>query len=111
MLHEVNGRLPMGHSVSLLSDINLPYVAYQDALGAKVDIQQRAPGDRKWIALEKDFYSYRKYRNVGELSTMQWLLSLRKVRVCAEFGLDDWRPFLFLLMRMLRRATKRFFSE
>lgn len=111
MVHEINGRLPMGHSASLLCNINFPYVAHQDAIGESVDVQSRSPGDRKWIALNKDFDSFRKYRHAGELSTMQWLLSLRKVRVCAEFGWDDLRPFIFLLMSMTRRAIKRLSNQ
>ena len=111
MLHEVNGRLPMGHATSLLCNINLPYVAYQDALGLQVELQQKAPGNYKWIALGNDFDSFRKYRRAGELSTMKWLWSLRNVRVCAEFGFDDLRPFVFFLRQRVRRARKRFFNR
>jgi D-aspartate ligase len=111
MLHEVNGRLPMGHATSLLSNINLPYIAYQDALGMQVELQQRVSGGHKWIALGNDFDSFRKYRRAGELSTLQWLWSLRNVRVCAEFGFDDLRPFVFFLRNRLRRARKRFFNR
>jgi len=111
MLHEVNGRLPMGHATSLLSNINFPYVAYQDALGVQVEIRRKESGDHKWIALGNDFESFRKYRRAGELSTMEWLWSLRKVRVCAEFGFDDLRPFVFFLRNWLRRAKKRFFNR
>jgi len=110
MLHEVNGRLPMGHATSLLCNINLPYVAYQDALGVQVKLQQRAPGNYTWIALGNDFDSFRKYRRAGELSILEWLWSLRNVRVCAEFGFDDLRPFIFFLRNRLRRARNRFFS-
>jgi D-aspartate ligase len=111
MLHEVNGRLPLGHATSLLSNINLPYIAYQDALGVRIESRRRVPGDRKWIALINDFESFRKYRKAGELSTLQWLWSLRNVRVCAEFGLDDLRPFVFFLRTMVRRARTRFFNR
>jgi D-aspartate ligase len=104
MLHEVNGRLPMGHATSLLSNINFPYVAYQDALGVQVEVQRKESGEHKWIALGRDFDSFRKYRRAGELSTMEWLWSLRQVRVCAEFGFDDLRPFLFFLRTRVRRA-------
>ncbi len=110
MLHEVNGRLPMGHATSLLSNINFPYLVYQDALGAPIEIQRRDSGDHKWIALGNDFDSFRKYRRAGELSTFEWLWSLRQVRVCAEFGFDDLRPFGFFLRNRLQRARDRFLS-
>jgi D-aspartate ligase len=111
MLHEVNGRLPMGHAVSLLSNINLPYVAYQDALGQQTELRRKNPSTLKWLALNKDLESFRKYRKTGELSTVQWLWSMRNVRVCAEFGWDDLRPFVFFLKGLVRRATKWLFGR
>ena len=43
VLHEVNGRIPMGHGSSVLVGIDLPYIAYQDTIGEPIDISSRPP--------------------------------------------------------------------
>jgi predicted ATP-grasp superfamily ATP-dependent carboligase len=111
MLHELNGRFPQPHSGSRLCGINLPYVAYRGALGLQADIQRVPAGSRKWILLDLDFQAFRHYRPAGELSTVGWLKSLVRVRVCTEFALDDMRPFLFFLRSTGRRLWARLFSS
>jgi predicted ATP-grasp superfamily ATP-dependent carboligase len=97
VLHEVNGRFPQPHSGSRLCGINLPFVAYQDALGQKVNLRRVSAGHQKWVILGLDFDAFRDYRSLGELSTLKWLKSLWQVRVCTEFAWDDLRPFLFYM--------------
>jgi len=106
VLHEMNGRIPMGHASALLSGVNLPYIAYQDALGEPINLELKVPGKGKWVSFERDLNACRAYRKAGELSTIKWLWSLRHVRVCAEFGFDDLRPVGFLLRNLIRRAGR-----
>ena len=110
MVYEVNGRFPQVHSGSQLCGINLPYVAYQDALGQKVDIERVSHENKKLIFLGMDIDSFRQYRRLGELSALDWLKSLWQVRVCAEFAWDDLRPFLFYLKGTVRRIWTRISS-
>lgn len=110
MLHEVNGRFPMWHSASQLCDADLPYLAYQDIVGAQVHVHTKPSGKGKWIALSLDIDSFRAYRNIREISTFQWLKSLLQVRSCAEYATDDLRPFVFLLRTMLRKVLRKVFG-
>jgi predicted ATP-grasp superfamily ATP-dependent carboligase len=110
MVHEVNGRFPQVQSGSQLCGINLPYVAYQDALGQKVDIERVSHENKKLIFLRLDIDSFRQYRRLGELSALDWLKSLWQVRVCAEFAWDDLRPFLFFMIGTVRRKCTRISS-
>jgi predicted ATP-grasp superfamily ATP-dependent carboligase len=104
LAHEVNGRFPMWHGISGLASTDLPYIAYRDMIGTPMDVHQRSAGDRKWMAFRSDISSFRGYRRAGELSILKWLLSLRKVRMIAEYSTDDWRPFLYTLRMALARA-------
>ena len=103
MLHEVNGRFPQPHLGSRLCGINLPYVAYQNALSQKVNIERVSYENKKCVLLGLDISAFRDYRRLGELSTLDWLKSLWQVRVCAELAWDDLRPFVFFLKSMVRR--------
>lgn len=103
ILHEVNGRFPQPHSGSRLCGIDLPHVTYQVALGEKPALQRVAAEQRKWIILGLDFDAFRRYRRQGEMSTLDWLKSLRQVRVVTEFSWDDLKPFLFFLKNRLQR--------
>ena len=106
MLHEVNGRFPMGHSAGLLCGVDVPYVAYLDITGASVstNLLQRTAGQGKWILLGTDMNSFRAYRAANEISVWQWLKSLLQVRRCAEFASDDLRPFNFFMISLISRA-------
>jgi predicted ATP-grasp superfamily ATP-dependent carboligase len=110
MLHEVNGRFPQPHSGSRLCGVNLPYVAYQGALGLHADIQRVPSASRKWVLLGLDIQAFYHYRQAGELSTLDWLKSLWRVRACTEFALDDWRPFWFFLKTMGKTLWSRLFT-
>ena len=107
IMHEVNGRFPQVHSGSQLCGINLPYVAYQNTLSQNVNIERVSYANKKWILLHLDIDAFRRYRRLGELSTLDWLKSLWQVRACAEFAWDDLRPFLFFLKCTVRRIWIR----
>ena len=106
MLHEVNGRFPMGHSVGPLCGIDVPYVAYLDIMGVSVPdhLLHRTAGGGKWILLNTDFNSFRAYRAAKEITVWQWLKSLSQVRRCVEFAPDDLRPFAYFLKSLIYRA-------
>ena len=106
ILHEVNGRFPQPHSGSRLCGIDLPYVAYQLALGETPALQRVSGKQRKWVILGLDFDAFRGYRRQGELSTLDWLRSLLDVRVVTEFAMDDLKPFFFFLKARVKRLLR-----
>lgn len=101
-IYEINGRLPMVHSIFAMVGIDLPYLMYQDALGIDPVCQPPTRIDGKWVALGQDIWSFREYHRSGELSLRQWLASYRGVRMVAEYARDDPGPLLYLLRSMLR---------
>lgn len=111
VVHEVNGRIPMGHGASMLANVDLIHLAYRDAVGEAIVRRPRDAGKRKWLALERDADSARAYRRAEELSFFRWLWSLRKVRIIAEFSSDDLRPLGFVISRWWQRGCKRLFGN
>ncbi len=107
LIHEMNGRFPNWHSASNLCGIDLPYVAYQDMIGADVQRTQPMPARGKWVSLKSDIGAFRQYWKAGELGFFQWLRSLLQVRLVAEFAMDDWRPFAFFVRRILIRSWRK----
>ena len=105
-LHEMNGRLPGPQSAGLLADIDMPFMAYLDARGIAPMAPAARASRRRWIALKGDFDACRGYRDVGELSMRDWLATLRRVRVCAEFAWHDPWPFLHMLGGMIWRGVR-----
>ena len=110
-IHEMNGRFPVWHSASHLCGIDLPYIAYQDMVGADVQRAKPVSAKGKWVSLKSDIGSFRQYRQAGELGLFQWLRSLFQVRLMAEFAMDDWRPFVFFVGQILIRIWRRMISK
>jgi D-aspartate ligase len=101
--HELNGRFPLAQSATQLAGVNLPLVAYQDAVGIGVETTESSNRSGNWIMLDGDIFAFRDYRKAGELTFSQWLGSLRDIRICVEFSTDDLRPFFFWLKSMFAR--------
>jgi len=106
MVHEVNGRMPQGHSAFQICGIDLPYIMYLDTLGKKIDIPPPKLG-RKLFILLMDLDALIQYRRAKELSFRGWLRSFGSKSYCAEFAWDDWSPFFYSLEVLLRRFSNR----
>lgn len=101
-IFEVNGRIPLGHGVSQLVGIDLPWIMYRDALGLPSEPAHVRPSSGHWLTLTYDLWAARDYRKAGELGTLAWLRSLLQVRLVVEFDPRDPGPFLHLLGNLLR---------
>jgi predicted ATP-grasp superfamily ATP-dependent carboligase len=113
-LLEINPRSSSWNLLAAACGVNLPYVAYADAIGlpaAPVPVQREGV---KYIFLENDFLAFLDYRRHGDLSTWQWVTSLLGPKVCQLFAADDLRPFLHNLAAKagrLWRKTRRVLTE
>ena len=58
-IFEINGRLPLCHSILQMGGIDLPWLMYQDALELPLD--EQVPGDTSgtWSSLESDIEAFR----------------------------------------------------
>jgi predicted ATP-grasp superfamily ATP-dependent carboligase len=93
-LIEINTRPVNTTGISIGCGVNLPVIAYRDAIG-----EEQAPiADWQdgvvWIWLSRDMSAARQLRKLGKISYRQWFRSIRGKRVHAIFAADDLRPFM-----------------
>ncbi len=106
-LIEFNARFGLWDILATKCGIDLPWVAYLDALGLPVPELQDYEDGVIWISLARDLSALKEYRQEGILSIYQWLISLRGKRYGASFAWDDPLPglreaFLFIKSRTTR---------
>lgn len=109
-LIEVNTRFGMWDGLSARCGVDLPYIAYCDALHLPVEPQLTYRDDVIWMDWQRDVRAAIAYWREGRLSFAQWLCSLRGEKMWAIYSRDDWRPgaaFTFGLVRkMWDRLTR-----
>jgi predicted ATP-grasp superfamily ATP-dependent carboligase len=109
-LIEVNARLWAWHHLMIAAGLDLPWLAFSEALERKVAIggmRRRA----RWACLSNDMRAVAPEILSGALSIRQYLQTLRGVNVIEDFSLSDPMPFLvkpFLLpIVAMQRRPKR----
>ena len=95
LLLEINPRVSQWHILGGRCGIDLPYLAYLNALGEPLPT---LPGQRDgiyYLHFKNDLRAFRRYRRRGEWSTVRYLRSLLKPRhVYQLLASDDPMPFL-----------------
>ncbi|MEM6710074.1 MAG: hypothetical protein AAF648_14940 [Pseudomonadota bacterium] len=101
--YEVNGRLPLVHSVGHLAGHSLVLAAYNDQAGTSFRLPPEAKSPRAlWMCLARDARAARAYRRARELGTIRWLWSLRHVERVAEWSWRDPWPAMVSFKRLIR---------
>src|SRR5690606_12789612 len=93
-----------GNRLAVESGVDLPFVAYRDALGLSPEPLPDARVGVKYIHLGWDWRAFRASRRAGGLGWAEWLRSLRGVRCDAIFDRRDLRPFLRYVAEAVRPA-------
>lgn len=104
LIVEPNVGRPTGRSVTAeAGGVELLYTMYCDALGWPLpeNLEQKN-GTVKWIYFRRDLQSAFYHWRRGELSPIEWLMSLRGVKVDALFSWGDQRPFWGDIARAIR---------
>jgi predicted ATP-grasp superfamily ATP-dependent carboligase len=112
---EINPRASASISATAANGVNLPYLAYLDALGAALPEMPLDVPSVRWVDGRGDllyWLSYRKGDHTGQpLSLPEYLRSLRGRRDYAYWAMDDPLPWIARLCRLprdvLRRALRR----
>ncbi len=107
---EINPRTGWQNGLAARSGVNLPYLAYRDALGLDVQPVMCLREGVKWLYFHNDLKSVLQQRREEGLSLAQYVRSLRGVRAYAVWSGDDPGPFvsnLLLRARMLLRKAAR----
>jgi predicted ATP-grasp superfamily ATP-dependent carboligase len=113
-LLDVNCRLWAWHSLAIASGLDLPYLAFADALGRNTFVGTVRKGT-KWVRLLSDVRAVAQPICSGNLSLWQYVTSLLGTRAFAVLSLRDplpfiIEPFLQVIQRLVGIFSGRFLS-
>jgi D-aspartate ligase len=106
-LIEFNARFGMWDALSTRCGIDIPYIAYCDALGWPAKAQHDYRENVIWVDLQRDIRAFVIYRRRKQLSFGDWLRSLRGEKDWAVYSRDDWKPALVATTKLLERPWSR----
>ena len=107
-LLEVNPRFWGWHTIAIRAGLDLPYIAYADAIGQKVTVGEIREGV-KWVRLLTDIPTAVLEILGGRLTVRRYLTSLSGDTECAVLSLSDPLPFLADLLLLPRYIKRRGF--
>ena len=103
-LIEFNARFGMWDSLSARCGIDIPYIAYCDALGLPVKAQHNYRVGIAWVDLHRDIRAFLIYHSRRQLSLKGWLKSLLGEKDGAVYSADDWKPAIIANAELLERG-------
>jgi D-aspartate ligase len=106
-LIEINARATNAAALPTACGVDLPYLAFADALGQPVAPIKGWKSGVKWIWFAEDVWAAREMWRRGELKLVDWLKSLRGPKVFAIYAADDLKPFLVDLGMFLKAELRR----
>ena len=92
-LIEINARATNAAALAAACGVDLPWMAFADALGEPPAPLTRWESGVKWLWATEDLWAARASYRRREMSLAQWIGSLRGRKCYAVFAADDWRPF------------------
>jgi D-aspartate ligase len=107
---ELNPRIWMQNSFPSRFGCNLPYLAYQDAIGNPVSDTATYHHDSsvKWVYFLEDIFSSKAGIKTGKISLLNWIQAYRPGNDHAIFAWDDPVPFFALGCHSLRPLVTGF---
>lgn len=101
------GRADLQEAISACSGLDIPYIAYCDAIGAPEKGPERFEEDVVWINEPLEFYSIRHYLRRGWAGPREILASFRGKRGYALGDFRDPMPLLRFIQDTLWNALRR----
>ncbi len=114
-LIEINARAVNTIGLAPACGVDLPYLAYMDAIGQPLPpVKSWKPGV-KWVRITQDLMAAWTLHRLGRLTYRDWWQSLKGPLVDAVFAWDDPRPFLSdcgasLRRKFLKLGTRRSYA-
>jgi D-aspartate ligase len=109
-LLEVNPRIWAWHGLAIAAGLDLPYVAFADAVGQDPPLQPICSGV-KWVRLLTDVRAVAQDVRSGTVSVRQYVNSLGKSTAFAVLSASDPLPFLaepfLIVLERLNRLVSR----
>jgi predicted ATP-grasp superfamily ATP-dependent carboligase len=96
-LIEINSRCWMQNSLPAKCGLNIPYIAYLDAIGKKIKTPKNIKTDIKWLFMWEDFHSSIRSILKGDLSISEWIRSYKGEKEYSILAFDDIMPFFYSL--------------
>jgi len=109
-LLDVNARLWAWHSLAIAAGLDLPYVAFADAIGQSPTLGTKRQG-AKWVRFSTDLRAATQEIRSGTLSLKQYLNSLRRATAFSVFSPSDPMPFIAEVFLLLLNRVKRLASR
>jgi D-aspartate ligase len=106
-LIEFNTRFGMWDGLGGRCGVDLPLIAYLDALGSGPEPQLRYRENAIWIDWQRDLRASLSYWRKGQLTLGQWLRSLRGAKMTAIYSRDDWKPGAVFTLSLIAKIWNR----
>jgi len=103
---EINARTGWQNSLATRCGVNLPYMAYMDAIGQDVEKATSQRDDVKWVYMFDDLRSSFESMMERELSPIEYIKSLRGEKQYAIFAWDDPAPSFISLFNLGSSALR-----
>lgn len=105
-LIEFNARFGMWDSLSMRCGIDIPFIAYSDALRREVEPQFTYRENVRWVDFQRDVRAFLIYNRRKQLSFGAWLRSYFHEKDWAFFTPDDWKPAWVSFRLLVERQVK-----
>jgi predicted ATP-grasp superfamily ATP-dependent carboligase len=104
------GRTDTQEGSSIESGIDIPYIAFLDALGHDPEPLTKFKEGIKWINEPEDYNSIRAYLKNKKINLKKLIASYRGKRTYALKAMDDPLPFIAFLFEKLKSKISRLFK-
>lgn len=105
------GRTDTQEGSSIVSGLDIPYIAYLDALGYNPRPITKFQNGIKWINEPEEYNSARAYLKNNKLRYKQLIGSYRGKRTYALYANDDPLPFIVFLLEKLTKIFTKFLNK
>jgi predicted ATP-grasp superfamily ATP-dependent carboligase len=110
VLMEINVRTVSGQELITRSGLDVPLIAYCDAM--RKQLPSLGPARKvRWLRLGLDMRAFRVLHSSGAITVWQWIRSLLPCRCFAYFAWDDPVPFLVRFVTWLNRHLSGHFRR
>jgi predicted ATP-grasp superfamily ATP-dependent carboligase len=106
-LLEINPRASSWNLLAYACGVNLPYLAYCDAIGREVEPVAPKFVRRGYLFFDHDVRAFLDYRKHGDWTWPSWIRSLLGRNVYQYLAWDDLAPFIRTLGATARRALRK----
>lgn len=110
-LIEINARAVNTSAIAPACGVDLPYIAFRDAIGQPLAPVTRWKNGVKWIWMTQDIFAARELNRQQQMTFRQWLQSIKGKRVHAVFAGDDLRPVVYYLAEFFRTHLPKLLSK